>query len=630
MRYLTSIRLLLIIPITFLITLLEPDAAHNATFFEKEKPKEITDTNKYKPLAEIDTDGDGLTDDIDEDDDNDGIPDLYEDGCEVNTAFGTPPSSLTSTNYVTSIYTNYNSFWASSVGSLNPTGYDNVSELLAFKVGSETYATGVGASVMIDSDGNGLYDSMDTDGDTTGDVTLEETTWTALRPVTKIKSGIRLEGRAIDGNTSNAVGPQLTSGGIPFNPYLYEGERGLDMGYAIANIDNAWYFRLGGANTAAYGDGEMDILLTQGAQLGSGLNYNRLHLLDEDGNYLGNGVEVNWNNTPVVGNSNVDQYNVNDSSSGRNQKKNIRLAAVELSEFGLTPAERAIAVIFRLEISANADPIFFVVNDKSFITACTPQDTDGDGIVNSLDLDSDNDGIYDAIEAGHGQALVDGRLTGPVGTDGIVNSIQATGQYDNGTINYEIKDSNNDNILDFLSSDSDADGCNDVLEAGFLDGDDDNYLGTSPLMTNSWGVVTGQGGYTTPRDGNGNNVPDYQEFSSAPSILTAPQDTVIFDGNSGYISITAANTTQYQWQISTDGGTNFSDIVDTTTYSGIETATLGIHDTNLNFDGLLYRVIILNEGYVCSTYVTSEIAQLSIRVKSVITNKRITYRIKKE
>ncbi|MBO0589983.1 hypothetical protein I2486_01060 [Cellulophaga sp. E16_2] len=630
MRYLTSIRLLLIIPITFLIPLLEPDAAHNATFFEKEKPKEITNTNKYKPLAEIDTDGDGLTDDIDEDDDNDGIPDLYEDGCEVNTAFGTPPSSLTSTNYVTSIYTNYNSFWASSVGSLNPTGYDNVSELLAFKVGSETYATGVGASVMIDSDGNGLYDSMDTDGDTTGDVTLEETTWTALRPVTKIKSGIRLEGRAIDGNTSNAVGPQLTSGGIPFNPYLYEGERGLDMGYAIANIDNAWYFRLGGANTAAYGDGEMDILLTQGAQLGSGLNYNRLHLLDEDGNYLGNGVEVNWNNTPVVGNSNVDQYNVNDSSSGRNQKKNIRLAAVELSEFGLTPAERAIAVIFRLEISANADPIFFVVNDKSFITACTPQDTDGDGIVNSLDLDSDNDGIYDAIEAGHGQALVDGRLTGPVGTDGIVNSIQATGQYDNGTINYEIKDSNNDNILDFLSSDSDADGCNDVLEAGFLDGDDDNYLGTSPLMTNSWGVVTGQGGYTTPRDGNGNNVPDYQEFSSAPSILTAPQDTVIFDGNSGYISITAANTTQYQWQISTDGGTNFSDIVDTTTYSGIETATLGIHDTNLNFDGLLYRVIILNEGYVCSTYVTSEIAQLSIRVKSVITNKRITYRIKKE
>ncbi|WP_158973632.1 hypothetical protein [Cellulophaga sp. L1A9] len=531
---------------------------------------------------------------------------------------------------MTSIYTNYSGFWTSSVGSLNTTPYDNTSELLAFTVGSETYATGVGSSVMIDGNSNGFYDSMDTDGNGIGDVAVDETSWTALRPVTKIKSGIRLEGRALDGNTGSAVAPQLTSGGIPFNPYLYEGERGLDMGYAIANIDNIWYFSLGGTNTTAYGDGEMDILVTQGAQLGGGLNYNRLHLLDEDGNYLGNGVEVNWNNTPIVGNSNVDQYNVNDSASGRNQKKNIRLAAVELSEFGLTPAERTKAVIFRLEISANADPIFFVVNDKSFYTGCTPQDTDGDGIVNSLDLDSDNDGIYDAIEAGHGESLVAGRLTGPVGTDGIVDIVQAVGQYDNGTINYEIKDSNNDNILDYLSSDSDGDGCNDAVEAGFLDGDSDGYLGTSPITTNSWGVVTGQGGYTNPKDGDNNTVSDYQEFSSAPNISVAPQDTIIFDGHSGNIFVTASNTTQYQWQISTDLGVTFSDIVDATNYSGMDTATLTIRDINLDFDGLLFRVQLSNEGYVCSPYTTSEVALLNIRVKTVITNKRITHRVTKE
>lgn len=594
---------------------------------KQKNPNLPINTSYFQPF--VDTDGDGLGDDIDEDDDNDGIPDLYEDGCEMNIAFSSPPSSLTSTNYVTSVYTNYSSFWASSVGSLNPKAYDNVSELLAFKVGSETYATGVGASAMIDSNSNGLYDSMDTDGNGTGDVTVAETSWTALRPVTKIKSGIRLEGRAIDGNNGNAVGPQLTSGGIPFNPYLYEGQRGLDMGYAIANINNAWYFRLGGVNTPAYGDGEMDILLTQGAQLGGGYNYNRLHLLDEDGNYLGNGVEVNWNNTPVVGNSHVDQYNTDDSTSGKNVKKNIRLAAVELSEFGLTPAERAKAVIFRLEISANADPIFFVVNDNSLITNCTPQDTDGDGLANSLDLDSDNDGIYDGIEAGHGVTLVAGKLTGPVGADGIADVVQAVGQYDNGTINYEIKDSNNDNTLDFLSSDSDSDGCSDVLEAGFLDGDNDGYLGTSLIMTNSWGVVTGQGGYTNPMDGDNNTVPDYQEFSSAPNISVAPQDTLIFDGNSGNISITASNTSQYQWQISTDGGMNFSNMVDSANYLGTETATLSVHDTNLGFDGLLFRVILINEGYVCSSPITSEVVQLNIRVKKVITNRKITYRIHK-
>ena len=628
MRLATSLKLFLLVPIAFFFLLSGTIVSKDMDLYKNKENATHNNAVHFQPF--VDTDGDGLSDDIDEDDDNDGIPDLFEDGCEIQTAFGPPPSSLASTNYVTSIYTNYNGFWSSSVGSLNPTAYDNVSELLAFKVGTQTYATGVGSSAMIDSNGNGLYDSMDTDGNGTGDLAVEETSWTALRPVTKIKSGVRLEGRALDGNNSSALGPQLTSGGIPFNPYLYEGERGLDMGYAIANIDNAWYFRLGGTNTPAYGDAEMDILLTQGAQLGSGSNYNRLHLLDEDGNYLGNGVEINWNDTPVVGNSHIDQYNADDSTSGVNVKKNIRLATVELSEFGLTLEERTKAVIFRLEISANADPIFFVVNDNSFITSCTPQDTDGDGIANSLDLDSDNDGIYDGIEAGHGRTLVEGRLTGPVGADGIADIVQAVTQYDNGTINYEIKDSNNDNILDYLSLDSDSDGCSDVLEAGFLDGDGNGFLGVSPITINSNGVVTGQGGYTAPRDGDGTTVADYQEFNSGPTISAPPPDTIIFDGNSGTIGITATNTTKYQWQISTDGGANFSNLPDSPNYSGIETATLEIHDANLDFDGLLFRVILENEGYICAPPLTSNLAQLNIRVNTIITNSRITFRVTKE
>ncbi|MEP2280407.1 hypothetical protein [Maribacter sp.] len=621
MRLTTSFKILVITPILFFLT--ETTITKERVSYT-EKPQSDINTNFYQSV--VDTDGDGISDDIDEDDDNDGIPDLYEDGCEINTAFGTPTSSLATTNYVTSIYTNYGGFWNSSTSSINPTPFDNVSELLAFQVGSRTYATGIGGSNMIDTNGNGLYDEMDTDGNGVGDVSVEETSWTALRPVTKIKSGIRLEGRALDGSTANALGPQLTSGDIPFNPYLYEGERGLDMGYAIANIDNAWYFRLGGASSAAYGDGEMDILLTQGAQLGNGSNYNRLHLLDEDGNYLGNGVEINWNNTPIVGNSLVDQYNADDTVSGKNAKKNLRLAAVELAEFGLTVAERSKAVIFRLEISANADPIFFVVNDKSFITSCPQMDTDGDGVINSLDLDSDNDGIYDGVEAGHGLALSAGKLTGAVGTDGIVNALQAVGQFDNGTVNYEIADSDNDNILDFLSTDSDADGCNDVQEAGFLDGDFDGYLGVSPITTDLWGVVIEQGGYTSPKDADDNDIADYKQSGSAPQIMVGPQNTIIFDGNVGEISISALDTTEYQWQISTDGGINFSNIITSENYSGVNTSTLIINKPNLEYDGFLYRVELSNETFTCSDDVTSESALLNIRVQTVITNKKITYR----
>nr|WP_321414844.1 hypothetical protein [uncultured Allomuricauda sp.] len=585
--------------------------------------KKSTITNYVNP----DSDGDGIADDIDQDDDNDGIPDIYEDGCETNVGFGSPPPTNNTTNYVTSIYTDYNGFWSSSTGSLNPQPYDNTSTLLGFSVGSNTYATGVASTRMIDNDGNGKYDQMDTTGDGNGDLNVQETSWTALKPVTKIQSGIRLEGRSVDGNNGQAAGPLLTTGGIPFNPYLYQGERGLDMAYAIANIGNAWYFRLGGTNTPAYGDGIMDILLTQGAQLSGGSNYNRLHLLDKDGNYLGNGVEVNWNNTPIVGNSMIDQYNVNDSPNNKNVKKNIRLAAVELSEFGLTAAERTEAVIFRLEISANADPVFFAVNDESFSTGCSPTDSDGDGLANGLDLDSDNDGILDAIEAGHGVATVNGRIPGPVGTDGIPDAVQAPSQYNNGTINYNITDSDNDTFLNYTSIDSDSDGCYDVLEAGFTDPDGDGYLGTSPVSINSFGMVTGQGGYTTPADGDGNTVHDYTEAGSSPTISTIPTNAIIFDGHPGNIKITTSNTTQYQWQVSTDGGANFNDLANFGPYSGTDTDTLTINDPDLNMDGYLYRVQLYNDAYVCSPSSTSNIITLDIRTQTVITNRKITYRV---
>lgn len=588
----------------------------------------LTDKNAV-PINYInpDTDGDGIPDDIDQDDDNDGIPDIYEDGCETNVGFGSPPASNNTTNYVTSIYTDFNGFWSSSVGSLNPQPYDNVSTLLSFTVGTKTYATGVASTRMLDTDSNGHFDEMDTNGDGTGDLTVEETSWTALKPVTKIQSGIRLEGRAIDGNLSDASGPTLTSGGIPFNPYLYQGERGLDMAYTIANIGNAWYFRLGGTNTPAYGDGVMDILLTQGAQISGSSNFNRLHLLDEDGNYLGNGVEINWNNTPIVGNSLVDQYYENDTRHDRNVKKNIRLAAVELSEFGLSPAERAQAVIFRLEISANADPVFFAVNDDSFITGCSPTDTDGDGLANGLDLDSDNDGILDAVEAGHGVATVNGRIPGPVGADGIPDAVQAPSQYDNGTINYSIADSNNDTFLDYVSTDSDGDGCNDVLEAGYTDPDGDGYLGNSPVTINSAGIVTGQGGYSTPLDGDGNSVYDYTEVGGAPTISEIPTTAILFDGHSGLVSLTTSDTTTYQWQVSMDSGATFTNIFDGETYSGTDTDSLTINNPDMEMNGYLYRVQLYNDSYVCTPSSTSNNITLDVRVRTVITNRKITFRV---
>jgi hypothetical protein len=144
---------------------------------------------------------------------------------------------------------------------------------------------------------------------------------------------------------------------------------------------------------------------------------------------------------------------------------------------------------------------FAIANQNCQVDPCQV-DTDGDGIVNSLDLDSDNDGIYDADEAGHNAAHVNGEVTGAVGANGFVDALETA---EDGVITYTIADSEAtpDGTPDFLEIDADGDGCNDTQEAGFTDGDDNGLLGTGTfgagLTVDANGVVTsGTDGYTTP------------------------------------------------------------------------------------------------------------------------------------
>jgi len=188
-------------------------------------------------------------------------------------------------------------------------------------------------------------------------------------------------------------------------------------------------------------------------------------------------------------------------------------------------------------------------------------DTDGDLVSDCLDLDSDNDGIYDAVEAGHGQAHTNGILNGPVGDDGVPDVVQAAGQEDSGTVDYTIADSDADSDFDFRELDSDDDGCNDVIEAGYTDDNDDGLLGDAPLTVDpDNGVVTsGTDGYTTPRDGDANSTFDFQEAISAGiSINTQPAASTICPGANTTFTVAASGSNlEYQWQV--DSGSGFND-----------------------------------------------------------------------
>jgi Bacterial TSP3 repeat len=108
-----------------------------------------------------------------------------------------------------------------------------------------------------------------------------------------------------------------------------------------------------------------------------------------------------------------------------------------------------------------------------------PRDTDGDGIPDYRDLDSDNDSINDVIEAGATDADGDGKADGAVDFKGLVASVNpgaggtkpATPDSDgDGRPNYRDLDSDNDGVSDL--SESGAPKTADTNDDGVVDGPD--------------------------------------------------------------------------------------------------------------------------------------------------------------
>jgi hypothetical protein len=253
-------------------------------------------------------------------------------------------------------------------------------------------------------------------------------------------------------------------------------------------------------------------------------------------------------------------------------------------------------------------------------------DTDSDGVANHLDLDADNDGIYDAEEAGHNQPHVNGVVTVAYGANGLADIVETAPE--SGTLNYTITDTDATPPPNYLDTDSDDDGCSDANEAyndANADGGDDEYYGVgSPPAVDAFGRVSAAA-YTVPADAGGNTTQDYLEAITA-AITTQPVDATICHGCNTSFSVAATNTDNYQWQLF--NGSVWVDLTDTGIYSGTSTNTLTLTNATTAENGNQYRVELSNLNYVCSPTI-SNIATLTINVNNVITNRRITYRINK-
>ena len=200
---------------------------------------------------------------------------------------------------------------------------------------------------------------------------------------------------------------------------------------------------------------------------------------------------------------------------------------------------------------------------------------------------------------------------------------------------YLFLDSDSDGFSNSSELDSDNDGCDDVLEAGFTDGDSNGLLGSgtfgSGLTVDANGVVTsGSDGYTLPEDGDANSIFDFTEAGASPSISVQPSNQNVSSGASVVFTTTVANATNFQWQESTDGGLIFNNISDGGIYSGTDTNELTINPVGPSLNNNQYQLVITNEAFICGVTVTSDAAILTIAgatTITIITNRNTTYRV---
>ncbi|TDP02360.1 T9SS type B sorting domain-containing protein [Flavobacterium sp. 245] len=230
--------------------------------------------------------------------------------------------------------------------------------------------------------------------------------------------------------------------------------------------------------------------------------------------------------------------------------------------------------------------------DEIFDISATPIDTDNDGVPNYLDLDSDNDGIYDLTESGSNTPDVnrDGIVDSTVfGSNGLADLLETN--TDSGVLKYTVLDSDNDGIKNYTEIDSDNDGCNDVIEAGFTDPNFDGQLGNTPVAVNALGIVTSRtDGYTAP---NGNYI------IATPILITKqPENQTVCELEKVTFSI-ESNADTFQWQFSTDGGNTWNALTENAIYTGTKTTSLTIQKTNKIMNGYQYRVLLNRNNNAC-------------------------------
>jgi len=102
-----------------------------------------------------------------------------------------------------------------------------------------------------------------------------------------------------------------------------------------------------------------------------------------------------------------------------------------------------------------------------------------------------------------------------------------------------------------------------------------------------------------------------------PSITVHPINKSIHSGGSTSFSISAVGTAlSYAWQVSTNGGSVWTNLTNVSPYSGVNLSALTINPTAISMNGYQYRCVVTG---TCSPVVNSDAALLTVTQAAITT-----------
>jgi len=384
--------------------------------------KGVDDGVESSALPVFDTDGDGARDFRDGDSDSDTIPDLVEGG-------GTPNAPIDTDG--------------DGAADFRETDSDDDSL-------SDTVEAGGNPAAPTDTDGDGSPDFQDLDSDDDG--TLDGIAAPVTPPTT----------------TPTVTGPDTDGDGIPNQ---------LDL-----DDDN---------------DGIPDTL--EGALDANGDGFQDAGALDTDGDGTPDAFDLDSDNDGILD----------------NEESRLDLALVQSLDQVVNGA-----IDIGIPVGANGLADVLETSPDSGVLNFSIVDTDIDGTPDFQDIDSDNDGINDLVEAGGGDVDNDGMIDNFVDADdkGVDDFVQNNA--------LPVFDTDGDGLADFRDPDSDSDTIPDSVEAGSVP--------NAPVDTDGDGAPDFR-----ETDSDGDSIPDNVEAGPAP---TAPADTDA-DGTPDFQDLDSDNDT---------------------------------------------------------------------------------------